>query len=144
MAFVSTKTFKGYPCTHRQWRAQSHCRFIHGYSREFSFEFTCTHLSREFWVVDFGNLKRVKAWLDHMFDHTFLVAKDDPEMPLFEEMNKRGIIQLRILENTSMEGTAEFVYREVSKIIAEITSERASVVKVEVRENEKNSAIYKP
>ena len=143
-SFVSTKNFRGYPCTHRQWKAKSHCRFIHGYSREFSFEFACSHLSREMWVVDFGGLGQVKKWLDRMFDHTFLVAQDDPERELFEEMDRRGIIQLRLMENTSMEGTAKFVYREVDRMIRKLTEGRAWVAKVEVRENEKNSAIFRP
>ena len=73
--FISTKKFSGYPCTHRQWKAESHCRFVHGYSREFYFEFSCKNMTREMWVVDFGGLKEVKEWLDYMFDHTFLVSQ---------------------------------------------------------------------
>ena len=73
--FKSTKRFTGFPCTHRQWRAESHCRFVHGYSREFYFEFTATELTKEGWVVDFGGLKEIKNWLDHMFGHTFLVSE---------------------------------------------------------------------
>jgi 6-pyruvoyltetrahydropterin/6-carboxytetrahydropterin synthase len=140
--FTSTKRFTGFPCTHRQWRAESHCRFVHGYSRQFYFEFEASELTKEGWVVDFGGLKELKAWLDHYFDHTFLVAQDDPEMEAFVKLNKDGVIQLRVLPNPGMEGSAQFVYEEASKILKKLYGERAWITKVEVSENEKNSAIY--
>lgn len=142
--FTSTKKFTGYPCTHRQWRAKSHCRFVHGYSREFIFEFECAELTPEMWVMDFGGLKEVKDWLAYMFDHTFLVSEDDPELDEFKKLDQKGVIQMRVLPNAGMEGSAKFVFDEVSKIIKKITNNRVSIIKVEVRENEKNSAIYIP
>ena len=142
--FISTKRFKGFPCTHRQWKAESHCRFIHGYSREFYFKFAASSLTEEGWVVDFGGLKDVKSWLDDMFDHTFLASEDDPYMKEFERMDKEGIIQLRVLPNAGMEGTAQYVFHEVDKMIKKETNNRAWVYSVEVRENEKNSAVYRP
>ncbi len=57
-------------------------------------------------------------------------------------MDADGIIQLRVLPNPGMEGTAKFVFDEVSKIISEQTKGRVWVTKVEVRENEKNSAFF--
>ncbi len=142
--FTSTKRFIGFPCTHRQWKADSHCKYVHGYSREFYFEFSCNELSDEFWVMDFGGLKEVKQWLEHMFDHTFLIAENDPYRANFEQMDKDGVIQLRILPNPGMEGTAKFVYEKVNQMVSDLTNSRVWVSKVEVRENEKNSAYFKP
>lgn len=142
--FKSTKRFSGFPCTHRQWRASSHCRFVHGYSREFYFEFEASELTPEGWVVDFGGLKELKAWLNHMFDHTFLVAQDDPELATFEELHQRGAIQLRVLPNPGMEGTCEFVYNEASKILKKLYGDRAWISFVEVKENENNSGQFIP
>ena len=142
--YRSTKRFHGYPCTHRQWKADSHCRFVHGYSREFYFEFACKEMTDEFWVMDFGGLKDVKKFLEYHFDHTFLIAADDPYLDQFKQMDKDGVIQLRILPNPGMEGTAKYVFDEVSKMISEKTNNRVWITKVEVRENEKNSAFYQP
>lgn len=142
--FRSTKRFTGFPCTHRQWKAESHCRFVHGYSREFYFEFAASELTQEGWVVDFGGLKEIKNWLDEVFDHTFLVAQDDPELESFKELDKKGLIQLRVLPNPGMEGTALYVYEQASKILEKLYGKRAWITKVEVRENEKNSAFYLP
>jgi 6-pyruvoyltetrahydropterin/6-carboxytetrahydropterin synthase len=142
--FKSTKRFSGFPCTHRQWRADSHCKYVHGYSREFYFEFAASELTREGWVVDFGGLKELKKWLEYVFDHTFLVAQDDPELESFKALEARGAIQLRVLPNPGMEGTALYVYEEASKILESLYGKRAWITKVEVRENEKNSAFFEP
>jgi 6-pyruvoyltetrahydropterin/6-carboxytetrahydropterin synthase len=142
--FKSTKRFSGFPCTHRQWRADSHCRYVHGYSREFYFEFEARELTKEGWVVDFGGLKEIKNWLNDVFDHTFLVAKDDPALPDFEKLHKEGVLQLRVLPNPGMEGTALYVYEEASKILKKLYGDRAWISLVEVRENENNSAQYIP
>lgn len=140
--FKSTKVFSGFPCTHRQWRAESHCRFVHGYSREFHFEFAANELTQEGWVVDFGGLKEVKKWLEFVFDHTFLIAADDPELESFKALDKKGLIQLRVLPNPGMEGSALYVYEEASKILTKLYGTRAWITRVEVRENDKNSAIF--
>ena len=142
--FISTKRLTGYPCTHRQWRADSHCRFVHGYSREFYLEFESSSLTEEMWVMDFGGLDEVKEWLAYMFDHTFLVSQDDPFLEKFKELDLSGVIQMRVLPNVGMEGTAKFVYNKLSEIIKDQTSGRVWISKIEVRENDKNSAIYIP
>lgn len=142
--FKSTKRLSGYPCTHRQWRAESHCRFVHGYSRTFYFEFEAKELTKEGWVVDFGGLKEVKEWLNHMFDHTFLVSQDDPAMDEFKQLEKAGVLQLRVMPNPGMEGTALYVYEEASKILKKLYGDRAWISLVEVSENENNTAQYIP
>ena len=141
---ISTKRFTGYPCTHRQWEADSHCRFIHGYSREFYFEFACKELTKEGWVVDFGGLKKIHEWLSHMFDHTFLASADDPHLNSFRELDQAGVIQLRVMPNVGMEGTAKYVYNIVDKMIRQMTDNRAWIIKVTVSENTNNSAIFIP
>jgi 6-pyruvoyltetrahydropterin/6-carboxytetrahydropterin synthase len=142
--FKSTKRFSGFPCTHRQWRAESHCRFVHGYSREFYFEFAAKELTKEGWVVDFGGLKGVKKFLEDMFDHTFLIAQDDPHLEEFKKLDDAGVIQLRVMPNPGMEGTALFVYEEASRILKKLYGDRAWITLVEVSENEKNTAQYIP
>lgn len=95
-------------------------------------------------MVDFGGLKEVKKFLEQQFDHTFLIAQDDPELETFKALDKKGVIQLRILPNPGMEGTAQYVYEQASKILETLYGKRAWITRVEVCENEKNSAIYIP
>ena len=107
-------------------------------------EFTSHDLSPEKWVMDFGGLKSVRKWLKYYFDHTFLVSEDDPMLPQCQKWDQEGVIQLRVLPNVGMEGTAEFIYPHVNKLVKEDTSKRVWVTRVEVRENENNSAVFTP
>ena len=71
-AYSCSKTFSSYPCTHRQWRHNGRCRFVHGYSRSFSFWFRARELDGCGFVVDFSSLRELEARLAAQFDHTFL------------------------------------------------------------------------
>jgi len=151
MKFQSTKLFDGYSTVFRQWRAEgTHCRFLHGYGISFKIIFE-GELDERNWVWDFGGMKRAKtwidgmqpkAWMDHMFDHTTIIAEDDPYLENFKEMWKDGIIQLRIIPATGAEQFAKFIYDKVSKFIKTETNNRVRVVSVEFKEHNKNSAIY--
>lgn len=86
--YFVTKTFnpnKGYSCAFRNWRATSHCRLIHGYDLVFQITFACqpANLTPEGWVIDFGGLDWIKTRIEDAFDHTILVAEDDPALQLF-------------------------------------------------------------
>ena len=48
------------------------------------------------WAADYGGLKELKSVLEDQFDHTLLVAMDDPELETFkllQEKKKHKIIQ---------------------------------------------------
>ena len=66
MKYRVTKTYgneRGLSCAFRQWRADSHCNLIHGYSLGFRFVFEAAQLDDRNWVYDFGNLGFVKEFL---------------------------------------------------------------------------------
>lgn len=140
--YISTKKFTGYPCTHRQWRDTGHCRFVHGYSREFMFWFKAESLDDKGWVMDFGGFKEFKKFLEDHFDHTFLANQDDPELDLFREMDKKGIVKLVVLPSVGMEGTSKFLHEKMNEYLKTKTQGRVYCFRVETRENEKNSGIY--
>ena len=77
-----------------------------------------------------------------MFDHTMLINKDDPERELFEELHRREILDLRLMDNCGMEGSAKYAFEYANTWVKEQTNGRAWCVKVECRENDKNSASY--
>ena len=85
-----------------------------------------------------------KAWFDYMFDHTFIVAEDDPFKESFVKMNEAGVAQVRIIPATGAEKFAQFIYDKVNPFIEEETEGRVSIIKVEFKEHNKNSAIYVP
>lgn len=149
--FKSTKLFDGYSCTFRQWRAEgTHCKFIHGYAVSFKITFEGS-LDEKNWVWDFGGMKRAKGtidgknpkeWMDFMFDHTTIIAKDDPALALFEKLDHTGVVQLRVLEDVGAERFAQFIFNKINAFVLAETNGRVRVSEVEVFENQRNSAIY--
>ena len=143
--YRSTKTYghsEGLSCCFRQWRAQSHCRLIHGYALAFKFTFATGELDERNWCFDFGGLKPVKEWLKHMFDHTMLAADDDPELPRLIELQNNGLVDLRVLPSVGCEATARYVFDHVQAFVHEQTNGRVWLESVEVREHAGNSAVY--
>ena len=127
----------------RQWRADSHCKLIHGYRLQTKIYFTSDSLDERNWVFDFGGCKEIKKLLEKQFDHTTCVAGDDPELETFQLLSEKGMIDLRIMEDgVGIEKTAEWVFKEVSSYVSLSTGGRVRVTKVEVWEHEGNSAIY--
>ena len=111
--YISTKTYRQIgPVAYRQWRADSHCNLIHGYALSFHFEFECDTLDSRNWCMDFGGLRPLKEKLEEWFDHTLLVATDDPEIEWFREAQKRGIAKITEVEKTGCEGIADFLYED--------------------------------
>ena len=89
--YFSSKKYgheRGLSAAFRQWKADSHCRYMHGYSLEFEFKFDANRLDENNWFVDFGALKELELWLRNHFDHKTLVASDDPKLQKFEELNE--------------------------------------------------------
>jgi 6-pyruvoyltetrahydropterin/6-carboxytetrahydropterin synthase len=146
--FQSTKTYDhnlGFSCAFRQWRADSHCNFVHGYPLSFKFVFGANELDGRNWVVNFGGLKEIKKWLEYMFDHTTCVAADDPELETFKMLHEKKLIDLRIIENgVGCERTAELVGEYVNDFIKRESNGRCWVDSCEVREHSANSAVYYP
>ena len=141
--YRSYKEFNGYSTAFRQHKADSHCRFIHGYALRFKVWFD-GELDDRNWVVDFGCFKRngVKDWFKHMFDHTTVVATDDPELSRFEEMDEKGLIQLRVIDDVGCEKFAEYVFEFLNEKIKEETNGRVKVYKVQCWEHGENMAEY--
>lgn len=147
MKYISTKTYKQIgPVAYRQWRADSHCNLIHGYALSFHFEFESDTLDARNWVVDFGSLKPLKQSLEDWFDHTLLVALDDPKREDLLNLGKMGLAKITEVEKTGCEGLADFLYEYVNTIFlptygGKEISERVWCSKVEVRETDANMAM---
>ena len=135
-----TKTYGhnlGLSTTFRQWRATSHCRFLHGYALEVKLVFAAPKLNDNNWVIDFGSLKPVKAWLANNFDHKTLVAEDDPALPLFKQLagwddvelgwrdpkkpkefiSTKPIMDLVVVPMVGCEGFAKWIAENVNNIL---------------------------
>lgn len=162
MAYLSTKTYgtdRGLSCCFRQWRAtHSHCSLLHGYSIGIKLIFESDTLDSRNWVMDFGGLKLFKQWADEMFDHTLVIAKDDPQRELFENLNnidggfnEMGVVDLRIVDGVGCEMFAKMCFDKMAELLEEMKQNKHSrypvessvrLVSAEVFEHDANSAIY--
>ena len=146
MKYRSTKTYNNLgPVAYRQWKADSHCSFLHGYALSFHFEFEADTLDARNWVIDFGSLKPLKNFLEDQFDHTLLVSLDDPMRDELLKLDELGLAQVREFEKVGCEGLASAIYEYVNTILlpsfgADV-SERVWCTKVEVRETPSNMAM---
>jgi 6-pyruvoyltetrahydropterin/6-carboxytetrahydropterin synthase len=151
MKFQSTKLFDGYSACFRQWKAEgTHCKYLHGYAVSFRVWFE-GDLDERNWVFDFGGMKRAKNTINEMspkeffsylLDHTTIVAYDDPYLQKFVQMDKDGIIQLRILPAVGCERFAEFLFNKINGFLKLETEGRVRATKVEVYEHDRNAASY--
>ena len=146
MPYYSTKTYGhniGLSAVFRQPNADhSHCHLLHGYSLGFKFTFACDHLDNKNWAVDFGGLKPIKAWLEDSFDHKTAIDKADPHIDVFLDLEKKGLIDLRIFDGVGAEKFAYHAFVFADNLIKEKTDGRCWLHSVECSEHGANSAIY--
>ena len=109
--FSCSKSFEDFPCSHRQWRHEGHCRFVHGYSRSFTFWFIAKEVDLNGFVVDFSRLKPLEKRLKEQFDHTFLVNKDDHLLNYWKELHDLESLNLRIMDNVGMEFSSKIIWQ---------------------------------
>jgi 6-pyruvoyltetrahydropterin/6-carboxytetrahydropterin synthase len=144
--FKSTKRFGhevGLSAAFRQWRAHSHCRHIHGYALAVKFVFATEVLDLTNWCVDFGSLKSLKGMLEDTFDHTLLVAEDDPHKDLLCSLAGLDIAKVIVVPATGCERFAQFIFECAEQWLYDNGyAPRAWLESVEVSEHGANSAIY--
>lgn len=149
--YQSSKVFDGFSTVFRQHKAEgTHCRYLHGYGISFKVYFE-GELDERNWVWDFGGMKRAqttidkmnpKEWMDYMFDHTVIIAEDDPSLSEFENLHNKGLIQLRVIPATGAEQFAAYLFKKLDDFVQEETRGRVKVVKIKFMEHGKNAAYY--
>jgi 6-pyruvoyltetrahydropterin/6-carboxytetrahydropterin synthase len=104
--------------------------------------------------MDFGGLKEFKAWADDMFDHTLVIAEDDPHLETFQKLNEikggfedSGLCDLRIVPGVGCEMFAKMAYDKMAELLASgdmryPINPTVRIKSVEVFEHDANSATY--
>ena len=149
--YQSSKVFDGFSTVFRQWKAEeTHCSYLHGYGISFKVYFE-GELDHRNWVWDFGGMKRAKTqidgmspkeWMDYTFDHTMIIAEDDPQLAAFKMMDVDGVAQVRVIEATGAESFAKYIFDKLNPFVQEETDGRVRVTKVKFMEHSKNAAYY--
>ena len=105
--FTCSKTYRDIPFAHRQHRHDGHCSYLHGHNWGIEVEFACDRLDERGFVVDFGGLAFLKAWIDEHLDHACLFAKDDPVRERLLKDYPR-LFRPLVIDSVSTEGIAKF------------------------------------
>jgi 6-pyruvoyltetrahydropterin/6-carboxytetrahydropterin synthase len=122
--------------------------------------------------MDFGGLKAFKEWSEYMFDHTLVIAKDDPHLDKFQALaslglnDVGGVCDLRIVDAVGCEKFSEVAFNTMQDILEtyqrgegwELKDQSGKTLKlfgarypvgtgvklrsVEVFEHDANSAVY--
>jgi 6-pyruvoyltetrahydropterin/6-carboxytetrahydropterin synthase len=145
MRYRSTKRYGheiGLSTAFRQWRAESHCKYIHGYALAVKFTFESEELDHRGWVCDFGGFKSLKSMLEDTFDHKLIVAQDDPAIDDLTMLDQLGLAQVIVLPHTGCERFAEYIYGATETWLDSNGYSGVTLVSVEVSEHGANSAIY--
>jgi len=133
---------RGFSCAFRQWKAESHCHFLHGYALAFEFIFEAETLDARNWVVDFGSFKEVKRDLEFLFDHTVAIALDDPMFKEFDKLSEMGLAQVRPMRAVGCEAFATEAYRIAEQHLIFGGRKGVKLVSCTVSEHNSNSATY--
>ncbi|MGJ8639423.1 MAG: 6-pyruvoyl trahydropterin synthase family protein [Opitutaceae bacterium] len=137
------KSYRDIPFAHRQHNHDGHCSLIHGHNWCITLTFACSETDKNGFVVDFGKLKYLKRWIDENLDHACLFNESDPEKDRL--LSTAGhLFKPYILPNSSCEGVAQHIHSIFDPMVREQTSDRVWIVEVDIEEDSKNSASFRP
>ena len=103
-----SKTYKDIPFAHRQPLHKGHCSKIHGHNWSIIIEFQATELDANGFVVDFGNLKYIKAFIDEHLDHACLFSKEDSQIDALSKSEFKDLFKILWLDNASVKELHSF------------------------------------
>jgi 6-pyruvoyltetrahydropterin/6-carboxytetrahydropterin synthase len=138
--FQSTKLIDGFSTCYRDWKSKGKNKYLHGSALSFRIWFE-GDLDYRNWVADFGLFKRAKNkingmspkdYFTYLLDHTTIISADDPYLEQFKQMDKDGIIQLRIMDSTNHEQLTKYFYKIIDNFLEKETNGRVKVAKIQL------------
>ena len=95
---------------HRLLNYEGKCRHLHGHNGKAVIVLEAPELDHRGMLVDFSDIKQsVQHWIDDTLDHTMLLCRDDPILPLLRE---RGERVFEMEANPTAENIARLIYRQ--------------------------------
>lgn len=74
---------------HRLLNYEGKCRYLHGHNGRAVISIEGEELDHRGMVLDFSDIKKVVAtWIDDNLDHRMLLHRDDPAVPMLQEMGE--------------------------------------------------------
>jgi len=120
---------------HRLLNYEGKCRYLHGHNGKAVISIESDKLDTRGMVLDFSDIKHVVSkWIDDHLDHRMILNRQDPVVPVLEEMNE----PLHLIDsNPTAENIARLIYDYTA-------SQGFPVVEVLLWETPKCFATYRP
>jgi len=120
---------------HRLLNYTGKCQHLHGHNARAVITLESKVLDERGMVEDFSEVKRlVWSWLDEEIDHTLLLHRDDPVLPVLQSAGERVMV-------TDENPTAEVIARMIYEFVAD---KGYPVTGVTLWETETSFASYRP
>jgi 6-pyruvoyltetrahydropterin/6-carboxytetrahydropterin synthase len=99
---------------HRLLNYDGKCRYLHGHNGRAVITIEGEKLDSRGMVLDFSDIKKtVSTWIDENLDHRMLLRRDDPVVPVLQEMGE----PLYLLdENPTAENIAKLIFDQSKKL----------------------------
>lgn len=120
---------------HRLLNYDGKCRYLHGHNGKAVISIEADKLDHRGMVLDFSDIKQVVSkWIDDNLDHRMILNREDPVVPMLQEMNE----PLHLIDtNPTAETIAQLIYDYTA-------SQGFPVVEVLLWETPKCFATYRP
>lgn len=120
------------------------CHALHGHSYKVVVEIEADSLnSNTGFVIDFGELRWIKEWLDKNWDHAVIVASEDPAADIMEEKRIANKIFKLPYTASSAELMCKYLHNMISeKLNQNNETNRCFKITVKIWETANNMASY--
>ena len=120
---------------HRLLQYDGQCRFLHGHNARVEIDIEADSLDHRGMVIDFSDIRdTVKTWIDDNLDHRLILNRDDPLIPVLNEMHEPHYV---IDRNPTAENIAAHIFEMVA-------SEKMPISEVRLWETPNSYATYRP
>lgn len=93
---------------HRLLNYAGKCRYLHGHNGRAAIEIESEALDERGMVLDFSDIKNVvSGWIDENLDHRMILHRDDPVVPLLQELGEPLFL---VDTNPTAENIAKLIY----------------------------------
>ena len=107
---------------HRLLNYNGKCRHLHGHNGLIEVDVEAESLDELNMVLDFGDVRDVvKGWVDANLDHRMLLCRDDPVVPMLEELGEPIYL---MDENPTAEAISKHIYEQAHKQGLNVTEVR--------------------
>lgn len=95
---------------HRLLNYDGKCRHLHGHNGKAIITVESPELDKLGMVLDFSDIKQVVAnWIDDNLDHRMILCKDDPVVPILQEMGEPLFL---MDDNPTAENIAKVIFEK--------------------------------